>query len=87
MTTLTARLFDKVAQHNFSYIKIGNNAILQWALGSNRAWCTTNHTFCIGANRKHAIFAFIDSNNRRLIKHDALATHGNKRVGCTQIDG
>jgi hypothetical protein len=41
---------DKITEHRFSGLKVGNNAILQGAYGHNVARSATKHAFCFKTN-------------------------------------
>ena len=82
-----ARLLDEVPEHDFSDIKVGDDAVLEGALGDDGARSAANHALGVGAYGKDAALALVDGDDRGLVDDDALPRNSNKGIGSAQIDG
>ena len=82
-----AGLLDEVAQHHLGHVEVGDDAVLERALGDYGAGGASNHALCVRANGEYAALALVDGDDGGLIDDNTLATHGNERVGGAQVDG
>ena len=84
-------LLDKVLQHRFGHVEIGDDAIFQWPDGADVAGCAAQHTFSFAAhcrNRLGPARAAVHAhrNHRGLVQDNTAPTHVNQRICGTQIN-
>ena len=84
---LLGRLVDKVAKHGLGNIEVGDDAVLQGTNGHDVAGRTAEHALCLDADCQDALVVLVDSDNGGLADDDALAAHGDKRIGGAEVDG
>ena len=83
---LLGRLVDKVAQHGLGNIEVGDDAVLEGTNGHDIAGRTAEHTLGLDTDGQDALIVLVDSDNRGLANNDALAAHGDKRIGGAKVD-
>ena len=61
--------------------------VLQGTNGHDVAGRTAEHALCLDTDRQDALVVLVDGDNRGLANDDALAAHGDKRIGGAEVDG
>ena len=83
---LLGRLVDKVAEHGLGNIEVGDDAVLEGTNGHDIAGRTAEHALGLDTDGQDALVVLVDSDNRGLTNNDALAAHGDKRIGGAEVD-
>ena len=80
-------LRDKVLQHFFGHLKVGNHTIFQRANRLNIARGSTQHALRFGAHCLNRFLPIVntDGDNRWLVKNDPAFFYINQRIGSAQI--
>ena len=53
---------DKVLEHLFGHLEVGDHAILERTNGSNITWSSTQHALGVGTNCGHCFLTIMSSN-------------------------
>src|SRR5450631_970150 len=80
------RLLDKVIQHLFGDLEVGDNAVLHRLDGDDVARRTAQHLFRLFADRLYLTGVLVDRNDRGFVDNNALAPCVDEGVGRPQID-
>ena len=81
-----AGLLDEVAEHDLGDVEVGDDAVLERALGNDRARRAADHALGVGSDGQDAALALVDGDDGGLVDDDALAAHGDERVGGTEVN-
>ena len=73
-------LLDKVTQHTFGSIKVGDNAILQWTNCHNVAGSTSDHFLGFQTDRQDAASILINGDHAGLVEDNAAPTYINQGI-------
>ena len=84
---LLGRLVDKIAKHGLGNVEVGDNAVLKGTHSHNVTGRTAEHSLCLDTDSKYPLIVLVDGDNGGLANDDALAAHGDKRVGGAEVDG
>ncbi len=82
-----AGLLDEVVEHDLGDVEVGDDAVLERALGDDRAGGAADHALGVGTHREDAVLAAVDGDDRGLVQDDALTAHRDQRVCRAQVDG
>ena len=84
--TFAQCFFNKILQHFFCYIIIGNNTFAQRTNGNDIAWRSAQHTSCLFTHRKNGIAVFVNGYHGRFPNDDALSLDINQNRCRPQVD-
>ena len=84
---LLGSLVDKIAKHGLGNVEVGDNAVLKGTHGHDVAGRTAEHALCLDTDSQDALVVLVDGDNGGFANDDALAAHGDKRVGGAEVDG
>ncbi len=84
--TTLIHLLDKVPQHLFGDLEVGDHTVLEWPDRHDRSGRATKHALRFNADSKHGSCRLIESNDGWLRQDDAAPTDVDKRVRRTEID-
>src|SRR5690606_5184907 len=83
-------LANEIIQHRFGDFEVADDAVLERTDRADAAGRFAQHLFGRPAHRiaviEHTIGAALDSDDRRLVEHDALAAHTDQGVAGPQVD-
>jgi hypothetical protein len=79
-------LLDEVPQHRLRDLKVGNDAVFEWANGHDVAGRAPKHSFRFIADCQHFIGAGVNCDYRGFAKDDAVVLHVNEGVRSSEID-
>jgi hypothetical protein len=79
-------LENEVAQHSLGDLEVGDDAVLEGANGDDVAGRAPDHLLRLGPHREDASGGGVLGDHRRLVEHDAAASHVHQRVGRTEVD-
>ena len=83
--------FDKLLEHFFGNVKVGNHAVFHRADGLNAARRAAEHFFGFGAHGQNHAFAVrsigLHGHHRGFVQNNAFAFNVNQGIGSAQIDG
>ncbi len=82
----SGNFINKILEHCFRYMIIGNYPISHGTAGDKSLGCSTQHPFSILPNSNNFIILSRDCYNRRFIHHQTLTHNPHKRVGGSKID-
>ena len=75
--------------HFLRLFKVGNNAVLQWALGNDVARGPTNHLLGLLTDCLDLVAPFrrvVNGDHGRFVNNDPPAFHMNQGIGCAQVN-
>jgi len=81
--------FDKVLQHFFGDLKVGNDAVFERPNSADITGGAAEHAFCFDTDGLNCFLAVAVTNgdHRWLVEDDAFTVNINKCVCRAQIDG
>ena len=79
-------LLDEVAQHLLAHLEVGNDAVFEGPNGLNMIRRAANHALGFETNSDGSTVVGVNRDDRRLVKHNPLATHINQCVRRTEVD-
>src|SRR5690606_9564564 len=79
---------DKVLEHFFGDLEVGNNTVFQWTNRSNISGRTAQHSFRFSTYCFDDFMAIVmtDGHHGGLVKYNPAAAHINQCIGCTEIN-
>ena len=78
---------DEMLDHFLRDFEIGDHAVPERPNRLNIAGRTAEHALCLDTDSQDALIVLVDGDNGGLANDDALAAHGDKRVGGAEVDG
>ena len=81
-------LSDKVLQHFFGHLKVGNHTVFQRTNRLNIARRSTQHALCFSTHCLNRFLPIVQTNgdDRWLVENDPAFFYVNQRIGSAQID-
>jgi len=80
------RLFNKILQHHFRDIKIGNDSVLHRLDGDNVCGRPSKHLLSSMPDSQHLLIGPVQRDDRRLVYNNPAALGINKGIGRSEID-
>ncbi len=77
---------NKMLQHHFGGVKVGDHAIPQGTHGNNIARCPPQHPLRLFAHSQRRARSLVDRDDGGLLEHNASACHIDKCIGSTQVN-
>ncbi len=85
-SAVSAGLSNKILQHSFRYVVIGNNTIPQRSYRNNITWGSSKHLSGFFSHCKNLICVSVDRYNGRLVQDDTLSFYINQNICCSKVD-